>query len=1801
MTAEVGKKKKRRGGHRLYLAGILPDVEASLEHYTVERKAELAKWKHTLNEQLEKIAPLDLEILALMGDDEKVTEEDMAREIDESSRLASDIKCKLAAIEELLTAPQIPQVQNVPQHQNSPPMQTGQASQHKSVRARLPKLEVRKFDGKVHEWQEFWDSFESAIHRNDMLENVDKFSYLRGLLVGPARSAIAGFALTSANYQAAVELLNKRYGKKEAIQRAYVNELLNVQPVYNERDAPRLRSLYDFLETKHRALQALGVDETTYSAIVVPSVLEKLPQTLRLTITRGKDHHQWNLRDLLEGLEQEVELREEYNDSARQKNSAGDFRRKNNVATLYAGNTRKAAKETNCAFCLGEHPHEDCRKVQDIEERKQLLFKYGRCFKCLRKGHLSKDCSDRSVTCKHCNCKHHSAICIASQGNLRTTEIGTQGAQGGAELVGNSMHVGTGNSVALQTAQAQLAGKGRARIRVLFDSASHKSFVTSRAVESFGLRSVRREWLTVNTFGQRATGSNLRDVVEIDLTPVGGGKVMRIEAFVVPEISRVQNEHLEIARKDYPHLAQIWLSDVCKGSEQLEIDVLIGADYLWSFQTGKIVRGEVDEPVAVETELGWVLSGPLTFKQPADRPQEVNVNFVGRDSVSLESLEGNVQRLWDLETLGIKESDGVYEEFVDSIAFNGNRYSVKLPWKEGQDSLPSNYELSLSRMKSQIRKLRKEPDILQEYDSVKKEQLDSGVIEKVAQLEETDRGHYIPHLAVIRREASTTKLRVVYDASAKAGKGGTSLNDCLHKGPSLNPLLFDILLRFREKRVALIGDIEKAFLNIEVDSADRDYLRFLWLENVRDPCSRIAVYRFCRVVFGLNASPFLLNATLRHHISKFKDEDPEFVRKMIEGFYVDDLVTGDSNTSDTYTLYEKSKQRMASGGFKLRKWMTNDKVLRERIAQIESNATESAIVTSEEESYAKFILGSGQASKSCPKVLGLPWDCEKDVIQFSFEKLASKALDMHPTKRSLLSLLASIFDPLGIISPIIVCMKILFQELCCENFDWDSKLEGKVKKKWDEWIEDLSKIRGITISRCIWDHPKQEVLNCYLHGFGDASNKAYCAVVYLVYNTPVGVFVRMLTSRSRVAPLKALTIPRLELMSARILAQLMNTVMKALETEVKLSGTRYWLDSKTALCWIRNGGEWKQFVHHRVNEILKLTKKEDWRYCPGEQNPADVGSRGALGSKLKDDELWWNGPQWLSEGEDRWPRVESVVSTPESEEEAKKTANVMVVDVQNQPSVANLVDINRHGRLEKLLRVTAWVFRFIRNSRPNRTETARRKGRLTREELVGAESEWVKAAQADLRSKGNFQQLKTELGLEESAGILRCTGRLVNSDLEFDARRPVILPRDHALSIMLIEECHKKVLHSGVRATLAELRSRYWIPKGRQCVKKVLSKCVICKKQEGKAYSAPQTAALPDFRVREAPAFSKVGVDFAGPLYVKAQAGGMRKAYIALFSCCVTRAIHLELVEDLSSEAFRRALRRFSARRGTPTLIVSDNAKTFQATEKALNNLFSHPEVASELDRQRIEWRFNLERSPWWGGFFERMVGSVKACLRKVLGNARLTFDELRTVLVEVEGTLNSRPLTYEYNEVEHEALTPSHLILGRRIKSMPDEIAEEPEANESSCSERFRYLTVKLAHFWKRWRNEYLVNLREFHRPKVDRKDRQIQIGDVVTVFEEGKKRGEWKIAVVESLIKGTDNVVRGANVRVIVKGRPMRISRPVQKLYPLEVKCAIQGNGQIGQTGNRKFERDHTTPLRRNPSRSAALDARWKSKHML
>jgi hypothetical protein len=369
----------------------------------------------------------------------------------------------------------------------------------------------------------------------------------------------------------------------------------------------------------------------------------------------------------------------------------------------------------------------------------------------------------------------------------------------------------------------------------------------------------------------------------------------------------------------------------------------------------------------------------------------------------------------------------------------------------------------------------------------------------------------------------------VYDASARGDNGkGASLNDCLHVGPSLNPLLFDILVRFRQKRIALIADIEKAFLNVEVDKIDRDCLRFLWLKNAQDANSDIEVYRFCRVVFGLKSSPFLLNATLRYHFSKYKDIDPAFVETMLESFYVDDLVSGGENVAQTHELYLKAKTRLAEGGFQLRKWKTNDDSLRAHIANSENTSNQNDSAADSDLSYAKSTLGCENAAGT-EKVLGQAWDTKRDKIKFDFESIIIAA----GTKRNVLSVLSRIFDPLGIISPVLVSMKLLFQELCSENYDWDDELHEEKKQKWNDWLDELCKTKSIEIDRCLYKNPNEEILEYQLHGFADASNKAYSAVVYILCRTQNGIHTQLIASKSRVAPLKRLTISRLELMSAK--------------------------------------------------------------------------------------------------------------------------------------------------------------------------------------------------------------------------------------------------------------------------------------------------------------------------------------------------------------------------------------------------------------------------------------------------------------------------------------------------------------------------------------------------------------------------------------------------------------------------------------------------------------------------------------------
>ena len=474
------------------------------------------------------------------------------------------------------------------------------------------------------------------------------------------------------------------------------------------------------------------------------------------------------------------------------------------------------------------------------------------------------------------------------------------------------------------------------------------------------------------------------------------------------------------------------------------------------------------------------------------------------------------------------------------------------------------------------------------------------------------------------------------------------------------------------------------------------------------------------------------------------------------------------------------------------------------------------------------------------------------------------------------------------------------------------------------------------------------------------------------------------------------------------------------------------------------------------------------------------------------------------------------------------------------------------------------MIRFVRNCKTSRTRLT---DALTATELEEAERKWLKSCQEDaypselvsLKS-GAASRLTLVRQLRlfvDSDGLIRCGGRIHNAKVSESVRFPYLLPRQHPLTRLIVKDAHENQLHAGLGGTVTHIRQKYWIPTIRQCVRSILRKCVICTRIQGKPYKAPDPPPLPKVRVEESPPFTVTGIDYTGALNVKDRAGNGTKVYICLFTCACTRAVHLEIVQDLSSESFLQAFRRFSSRRSVPKIIMSDNATTFVGASQHLKYLFESSTVKEALSKGGTEWKFIPKRAPWYGGWWERLIGLTKTSLRKVLGRSLVTIEILQTVITEIEAMLNDRPLTpLPSNSDDLEPLTPSHLLHGRRLTALPyntgtiDLHRFSIPCEQSNLTKRARLQSEILDRFWKRWRMEYLTALRETHGSS-GVNTQTIAVGDIVQIHDECP-RGRWKLGVVEELMTGRDDLTRAARVRTATG----ITSRPIVKLYPLEVQ---------------------------------------------
>ena len=546
--------------------------------------------------------------------------------------------------------------------------------------------------------------------------------------------------------------------------------------------------------------------------------------------------------------------------------------------------------------------------------------------------------------------------------------------------------------------------------------------------------------------------------------------------------------------------------------------------------SGRCVRGETG-PVALESILGWILSGPVHGDNEMGSTQ---INLAETHVLKLDvernknetTLIDQISKFWDLESIGIKGNEAnVYQSFEDEVAFVDGRYQIKLPWKPEHAVLPDNFQLSKKWLLSSFSKLKANPKLLQEYDTIIKDQEQRGIIERVDTKQECEVGKttYLPHHPVIRQDKTTTNIRVVFDASAK-DRSGTSLNSCLYTGPCLLKTVAEIVTRFRLYPIALTSDIEKAFLMISVWPPDRDALRFLWLDDVNAHSAQTVIYRFARVVFGVSCSPFPLNATLKRHIEGYFDSHPEVCSRLMSSLYADDVNTGGYTEAEVIELYKISKQIMKDGGFNLRKWLSNSKEVMSEIntreVKEESKPPVYMSITEDDQSFAKTSLKQTEAvDNEGTKVLGLIWDTEADTFIFNFENLTAKTREAPATKRTILGMIAKIYDPLGWITPITSPLRIFLQKLFQANIQWDETISDDLAKEWNSLLSRIERTQKLIIPRYYFRNVTAKPLEIELFGFCDSSELSYAAVVYAKIKVNGQARTSLVMSKSRVAPL----------------------------------------------------------------------------------------------------------------------------------------------------------------------------------------------------------------------------------------------------------------------------------------------------------------------------------------------------------------------------------------------------------------------------------------------------------------------------------------------------------------------------------------------------------------------------------------------------------------------------------------------------------------------------------------------------------
>lgn len=1618
---------------------------------------------------------------------------------------------------------------------------------------KLPQIDIKQFNGKnIVDYIPFINLFKAVIHTDTNLSHCQKLYYLRTFLAGEALDLIKNLPLTDENYQSALDLLEKRYNNVPMIVNHHINSLVDL-PSFSKCTAQNLRSIVSTVNLHITALKNLNLPVQHWDALLVNILSRKVDAyTIRGFHLERDEKQVPSLSEFIDFLDKRAVAME---------NTAGEKSLPGPPAAASVSKPWKADKPTShvaaskqlsCKYCQKSHRLFECAqfKLAAEKDRREFVKNKNLCILCLNEHRGKCTLHLRCIICH----KAHNTL-------LHSGEVNTNSSASNSAAVNtdsNDSVVLTNTSsmrdVLLPTAVVRLIDKDGKFIhaRALLDSGSQVSFITEKLADELGSEKIQiKQQITGITGGtndvKQQTNinvfSSLNDFkinvsccitkyITCDLPQ----QTFNIKSFHIPS-------HAKLADKNF--------------NETGEISLLLGCDIFFQVLQRESLPLTSSGPFLINTSFGYVVAGSLPISAGTVSSSNFCITVRGNDFKNtkhdlqqnvFDDIHQTITQFWECEKVpniykeGTTENELAEECFQNSVKLVDNKFSVALPLKVELDEvqLGDSFNRSLQRFNNLEKRFSKDKSLHEKYIKFMQDYIDQGHA-NYYDISNYDLNagniYFLPHHPVINPNSKTTPVRAVFDASMKTSNN-LCLNDIMLNGPVVQNELFEILILFRTYKYVLLCDIKAMYRGILVDDEYCCLQNILWRQSSHDP---VQCLQLRTVTYGMKSSAFLATRCLIELAEKYKDQYPlaSFALKYLS--YVDDIQCGSNELSELYDAKNQLIELLSKASFSLHKWCSNNsEILKDFSPEIQQL---------NDKDFDK--------ANTYVRTLGLTYDVKTDTLNMKCP--VSKPQPIY-TKRQMLSFISKFFDPLGLVGPILVQAKLLMQQVWLKNLNWDDVLPQTLNKQMVDFANSLISMACISVPRNINVQAQSEM---ELIGYADASNIAHGCCLYLRVINEENVNVNLMCSKSRINPKdKNLTTPRLELNSALLLAMLARKVSNTLTLKYKVS-TYLYLDSKIVLSWLKTEPvKLSVYVANRVEKISQLTKDFCWNYVSTKENPADCLSRGIEPQQLKGHSLWFHGPQYL-QNSDFIHCSQSANNIPESEIPELKTqfiaCNVICNSLNNFHKL-----IEKYSNIEKVTRIMAYVKRFVFNCK--KENVTKKQGSFCPQELDLALHAVIKIEQ-EKHFSNEFKCLRSNVSLKsglislnpfiDGSGLLRVGGRLQHAVMTYQQKHPIILPKSSHLTKLLISQEHIRLKHAGSKLTLSSLNERFWIINANREVKSVIHKCVICFRLKSKN-AGQLMGSLPLDRVNISRPFQVVGTDYAGPFNVKQtriRNPVITKAYVVIFICFITKAIHVELASDMTTQTFLACLKRFISRRNKPTKIYCDNGSYFKGANNVLKDLYDtlnstdhQNEIINFSNFERISFHFIPSYSPVFGGLWEAGIKSIKYHMKRVIGNTVLTYEELYTVIVQIEGILNSRPLTPVSRDTDDMTyLTPGHFLTGAPLTSYPELNVMDSSIGKLSF---WKQCTQMQQHFWRQWYKQYLTMLQS--RPKWRNQLPNLEKGAMVLLKVDNMSPLNWPVGRIVDVLPGKDNLVRAIDVKTS-KGSILRTS--VMKVCPFPI----------------------------------------------